>query len=386
MDKNKYSKYFDDKFNFSNEVKPRKRNTRLEEVRKLQNFSCSGGIMLEPRLQEYLKKKKFYKKTQYQPCVSPEREFQITQDDLKRIKAFLSGDKKIYDKKRFPLKQKKHKKPKFPSSAFREDKRLDKLRKKKKELMNKEPINRGMFEDDKQNFYNDSDMFQTGPLDGRDIIGNNFDQGLANTENYDYDTVSMESYDDPFKGKHTYTGNDFGTHDPMGYPDQRVNLYPERGNDGPLGIDNVSNQWNPYIEYNHMQGSGYSDIHHQRFGKEPDPIFNQRNEMDFDNKMVIPKMNYNGKKDLNHSNIRPLPNMTHGNGMRDTDLESCIQFGMPSKTFKSYGYRNPDEHYFQFIQNDIQDPNHVVFPIARGGISTRLDNKKHAKNYKRDIY
>lgn len=386
MDRDKYAKHFDDSFNFSNEVKYPKRGSKLNDIRKLQDFSCNGGIMLEPRLQEYLKKKKLYKKTGNQPCVPLEKEFQITNDDLKRIRAFLNGDKNIYEKNRFDNND-KHKKPSFPSKKFKNDERLEKIKNKKNGIVNDEPLNRGMFFDEKINYYEDKTIHNTGIMDGRDI--QNF--GTDMLQDYNYDNQSMDSYDDPFKSKHIYTGNKIGKHQQIGYPDQDISkhLYPTynmENDSGPLSSNNVHNQWNPYFEYNHMQGENFDSNYNMQYGKNSEPIFNQRNEMDFENKMVIPKINENGKRNLNYSHIQPMPNMSHGNGMRDTDLETCIQFGMPSKTFKSYGYRNPDEHYFQYIENDIQNPNNVVFPIARGGISTRLNNKQYAKSYKRDIY
>ena len=60
--------------------------------------------------------------------------------------------------------------------------------------------------------------------------------------------------------------------------------------------------------------------------------------------------------------------------------------GMPSHTTKSYGYRNPREHYFQYIDDDFQSSENTVLPYPRNGISTRRDNKKLAKQkYYRDI-
>jgi hypothetical protein len=57
-----------------------------------------------------------------------------------------------------------------------------------------------------------------------------------------------------------------------------------------------------------------------------------------------------------------------------------IILGMPSHTSKAYGYNDAFEHYFDYIDEDIQDPTHVVLPFSRGGASARLDNKKIIKH------
>jgi hypothetical protein len=59
----------------------------------------------------------------------------------------------------------------------------------------------------------------------------------------------------------------------------------------------------------------------------------------------------------------------------DVDIMNDVMLGMPSHTRKSYGINDSFEHSFDYIDNDIQDPDHVVLPFPRGGESARLDNK-----------
>jgi len=61
------------------------------------NFQCDNNIQLEPRLQEYIKKKNFYRANNMETEVSFEKEFCITDEDLLRIKYFLKGEKNIYN-------------------------------------------------------------------------------------------------------------------------------------------------------------------------------------------------------------------------------------------------------------------------------------------------
>lgn len=50
--------------------------------------------------------------------------------------------------------------------------------------------------------------------------------------------------------------------------------------------------------------------------------------------------------------------------------------GMPVRTKKTYGYDDPFEHNFDYIDGDIQKPEHNILPFPQCGISTRTKNKK----------
>jgi hypothetical protein len=60
----------------------------------------------------------------------------------------------------------------------------------------------------------------------------------------------------------------------------------------------------------------------------------------------------------------------------DNDIRNDMILGMPSHTSKAYGYDDSFEHSFDYIDNDIQEPDHVVLPFPRGGSSVRQENKK----------
>jgi hypothetical protein len=46
---------------------------------------------------------------------------------------------------------------------------------------------------------------------------------------------------------------------------------------------------------------------------------------------------------------------------------------------RSYGYRNPQENYYDYLDPDFQNPE-LIEPWIRGGEATRTDNKNPAKN------
>ena len=60
------------------------------------NIGLKNNLTLEPRLQEYWKKKKFYKENNIMPSSNLEKEFCITHEDKLRLKSFLSDKKDIY--------------------------------------------------------------------------------------------------------------------------------------------------------------------------------------------------------------------------------------------------------------------------------------------------
>lgn len=74
--------------------------------------------------------------------------------------------------------------------------------------------------------------------------------------------------------------------------------------------------------------------------------------------------------------INKIREQYFNNQKLDSDIMTDIMLGIPSHTGKSYGYNDPFEHSFDYIDNDIQDPNHVILPFPRGGTSARLANKK----------
>ena len=80
--------------------------------------------------------------------------------------------------------------------------------------------------------------------------------------------------------------------------------------------------------------------------------------------------------------VNKIREQYHSGQQLDPEIMTDLMLGVPSHTKKSYGFNDPFEHSFDYIDNDIQDPNHVVLPFPRGGISARLENKKQVE---RDI-
>jgi hypothetical protein len=233
---------------------------------------CNNGIMLEPRLREYLIKKKYYKNNNIRTDVSLEQTFQISRTDKKKLKQYLIGKKNIhdYENKSLSYKYRKSRNRDHKTNNYlANDLECRRLKKKIKDEVNKQYP-------DKNNF---------------------------NKSHFDKETTKFAPRADPF-------------------------------------IDPVDISDNKYFE------------------RKTTNLFHMEDD------------NYGGNFITQNEDIYKIRSM-------------------PQTTKKSYGYRNPAEHYFQYLDPDIFNPSNTVEPWKRGGVSTRLNNKtsgKNAQSITRDIY
>lgn len=350
---NKYltneSECIDRQFSFSNEIHPSKDN-----IIKTNNMLCEGNIMLEPRLQEYIKKKKFYKQNNIHSPISPEKEFNITNKDRKILKDFLGGRKNMY------LKGNKYIEPKnditkksFPSKTYRDgDSRVLKPNNFK---YNNDVPNRGMFYSDNPNEYYKQDMI---PLD-----------------------VNMDSRD--FGVFTNYEKNGFTNEDTNGL------FMTDSKNDDGYGWNLNESKFNPRIdpkidpgveEHNKLKSQYRIGPNNNNNNNYVDNIkYSEKSDVDYESKKFIPNVSSNVRKDLNTSSYDRMP--VFNKDYMNTELETSLVRGMPSNNkSKSYGYRNSDEHYYDYINDDFQHPDNVVMPFPRGGEGTRQYDKGMAKN------
>lgn len=351
--------------NFTNIVHP----SKAEIVDKLQNMYCNGDIMLEPRLQEYLKKKKFYKDNSIEPCVSPEKEFLITAFDIKLLRNFLHGNRNIYDKnvhdKLSGKSNSNNSKRSFPSKEFRDDKRVPKIEKSKKQY--EMPLNRGMFvPEDNGRYYDDIDNNNNSNsriMDARDFP-------KIDGRGFDLNETKFSPRIDPkiYRGEEKHSKYESQYRIP---PDPRNEQI----------ISDLSKKRNNYIDDNESLFN--SNTYHSKYGSDATPTYSSISDMDMDNKLVIPNVASKSKKDMNSSDYRFESYYNRGN-KRNDEMENNLSRGMPSyrPKNKSYGYRNPAENYYNYIDEDYQ-----VESWTRGGDATRLDNKNPARNkpYNREI-
>lgn len=394
MDSDKYSSYFDNGFNFNNIVQPSKE----EMVDKLKYMSCTGNIMLEPRLQEYIKRKQFHKNNNVTPCISPEKEFQITSQDKRILREYLSGNRDIYSK--YTLEKGvncERRKRYFPSKEFRDDARVPDIEKMKP--THNTPANMGMFAPEPGKRHYDNPVIRNNNLvlDARDFPD-------YDGSGYDVTESRFSPRIDP-KIDRGYERNN--KHDSQyRIPEQpRKVLDPDPRNRHIIsdlsnkqrynnnGIASNKHQFSEYCDTDGYKDYGLIDnhekqMHNARYGNDLTPTYNMASEMDLDNKVVIPNMSSKSKKDLNSGNYR-FESYFGKSSCRDTEMESDLVRGMPTYRphNRSYGYRNPAENYYDYLDDDFQGPDSSVEPWERGGEPTRLTNKNAAKSrvYNRDV-
>jgi hypothetical protein len=383
-------------------------------------------MSLEPRLQEYMNKKKFYKQNNITPGIPVEHEFQITKEDRKLLRSYLRGNTDVYKKYDVvynQLEKKSHshtkKRQYFPSREFRDDPRVPEIQK-NENTRNILPVNRGMFvPENRGRYYDEPETTGMGKamLDSRDfpefvydevknqrkpVTGESFDSvnynkdipidGRGFNQNHDQFFPTIDPKIDPGRERHSKYNSQFRIPpdpytretdpDPRNkfiISDLREPYVNRQRNDQYNGYDNG----NKYMNYNtigdyEMRGDETSTKQFDQI-----PRYSAASDMDLDNKVVIPNLKTTSK-DLDYSDYRLESYFGQDRNTRDPDVESDLVRGMPASRAhnRSYGYRNPSENYFQYLDQDFQNPDNSVMGFPRGGEATRLDNKKMAKNQK----
>ena len=385
-------------------------------------------MSLEPRLQEYMNKKKFYKQNNIEPGIPIEQEFQITKEDRRLLRSYLNGNTDIYKKYDVvynQLERKSQSKTKrrqyFPSREFRDDPRVPEIQK-SEDTRNILPVNRGMFVPENTGRYYDEPLGMGGMgkamLDSRDfpefiydektqnnsVPGENFDSvnykkpipidGRGFNQNHDQFYPTIDPKIDPGREKrgHDKYNSQFRIppdpyvrevdNDPRNkyiISDLREPSVNKQKSDQYMGYDNRNN----YMNYNTI--GDYEMRQDETRTKQFDqiPRYSSASDMDLDNKVVIPNLKTTSR-DLDYSDYRLETYFGQDQNTRNPDLENELVRGMPSSRAhnRSYGYRNPSENYFQYLEEDFQNPDNTVMGFPRGGEATRLDNKKLSKNRK----
>jgi hypothetical protein len=306
----------------------------------MESFSkevCNNGIMLDPRLRNYIQYKKAYDKNGIDTGVPLEKMFQISKEDLQTIRKFRRGKRDLYTMDKLGGSQDfvKPIKKKFENTneKFRNDPHFKKLQQKMKN--NRDAIAQ---KDNYSTMRNNYDMYSDNELSDRNMLNVEY----KNTVRTPYKTYA----DPPYKSTRTSRKNSF--------------LLDSRDDD--LKYDNPNLIFQPEKRSNMV------------YHNEPKISMNER--LRFGQNVQLKGLKQSQSYGDNYpSNInRP--------GLRSMEADNDMRFGMNSRGGKNIGYKNPFEHQFQFIDNDIQHPDHVV---NDRGISTRLYNKSRTK-YKRDIY
>jgi len=325
----------------------------------------NSNISLEPRLVEYLKRKKFHEENDINTTFL-EKQYQITKTDFDKINKYQKklnvNNGREYSEK--PVKNYDENsdlisftKGKFEMSNMY-DARLERINQKVKK------------EKDASKYkYNTTNLQKNYDMYSRDFSSTT-SRDFSNE--FDLDNIRDEM-NSPVKQEYESNSN-FNTHELVKPPSSHQYHNPpviQRDQTQPiqrLGYSDMK------INNNAKIGNGYS----QTYRTPQVPYIQKGDTFDIDNKITIPANNCR-KNDLN-----TMFNEFGNTGTsKNIDYDNYVRYGHPTSKARSLGFENASEHFFQFIDSDIQDPKHVV---SDRPTSTRLDNKTVAKSKQRDVY
>ena len=321
---------------------------------------------LEPRIVEYLKRKKFYEENNINTD-GIEKQYQITKKDLEKINIYTNNGRnftektvKNYDEDHDLI---DFSKGKFEMSNMY-DKRLERINEKVKRE-----------KDASKHKYNTVNLQRNYDMYSRDFSSTT-SKDFSNEFNLDNIRDEMDA---PLQREYEPNSN-FNTHELISPPSKhQYNNPPQVQRDQRLPYQRLNQQSsnmnnNIGSNMNNNIGNGYSNSY-----RIPEsPYVQKGNTFDVDNKVTIPANNCR-KNDLNM-----LYNEFNTFGqMKNIDYENYVKYGYPTSKARSLGFENASEHFYQFIDSDIQDPKHV---LSDRPILSRLENKATARSSKRDIY
>jgi hypothetical protein len=322
--------------------------------KKSDDILFGGDTYLEPRLMQYLEKKRYFEDNNVLPPVSLEREYDISESDYIKIRAFMRGDMKHYHDAHTdfvdPIGQV------FPSTIMQKDPRFERIK-------------------EKQRRDREADTYRHNYGIMKEKYGM-YDTNTASVSADLFDVrIGVNSRDDTrIKKLNEYEEN--RNHPISGYAKNLTYHQPTRIDRTPLRYGNNTLD----LSYDNEVANiiGKVDSYQQKYARET----YRPNEMLFDEKLVMPSNNSSGKRETENK-YQSVPFM-HISGKKDIDVESFMKFGTtPTRASKSLGYPSSFENQFSYIDDDLQLPEHTVM---ERGVPTRSYNKKVARpKYERDI-
>lgn len=356
----------------------------------------TSNIQLEPRMQEYMRKKKFNEENDIKPDIPEDIEFGITPSDMKLIKCYQRGNKNIYNNKKL-TKCSEFVKPDTTdftmggsSIDFKQDFRYKRLEKKMQSHRDAQAKIRNLegIDEDYKIFH------QTNPYDSRP-------DKRPSRINKPY----MDPNNDCFMDHYDGNGNMFmmdsrdlvlGTSRPMKmrstskYDERSRYLYnPNKKYENPATYNHPPkisyNQYpTPYkvnggLEHSRDVGDiiGNIDSYNKHLNNTYEYIYS---DADLDTHTFMPGSSSCSQREMANS-YQSVPFM-YGNGLPDVTVEESLRGGFRDSSKKSIGFQNPFEHNFSYISSDISDPDHSVQMWPQ---TTRGRNKEVARPTSRAV-
>jgi len=332
------------------------------------NAMCNDGIMLEPRLMEYLNRKKTYRDNDIDSCVSLEKTYSISKDDKRRISQYMKGKRNLYTSNKLNLDShfinpSKNKFVTLEDKSKSLDPHMVRLQQKMQKHRDANTSRR--------NFSGMDGVYQDTPYDfsGDNMYGRPTATRNTNShtdDDYLLDLQNEELFDNPNYIHHPKRRSNMTYHhEPKVSMNNRLFTrdlgYSRKDMEHKQTVDKIIGEFDSYAN---QQGNSLYRC----------------TEVDMNNRKFIPNVSSNYKRG-HTTKYQAVPYMS-GNNPRNIDMANSLQYGVNSRAGKQFGYRNPTEHYYNYIDKDIQHPNHVV---NDRGLPSRAYNKTRARPYKRDI-
>lgn len=331
---------------------------------------------LEPRLVEYVKAKKYNEDNNIELGVPIEKLYNISKNDLKLIRAYLSSKKEYNCELEnygdfVSIKHTKFSDTLLPKD-FKGDPRFDRIKKKMERDKNAN-IERHNIDTLSKNY----DMYQR-----------NFSSALSTDFKCEFSLDNIiDEVDRPYNKRLDNLNNMSNAFEQVYHNKNEAHINPDKRF---YKHKEPKIQYQQYLPNQYVPPEAMRKTHPLKHNSELNNIFSsldtyrkkysesydRPSEMDLQHKINIPHNNTKRRSLENEYNL--LPDSTGGN-IRDIDIENYVKFGNPDRKVKNYN--NPFEHYYQFIDEDIQ--NHG---IEDRPINTRMLNKQQMKPKSREIY
>lgn len=284
----------------------------------MNNYASVESNVLDDRLKLYIRELNMYRKID-KDTSNLKKKYNITSDDIKKIKKY------IIDKKY------------FSSIELRNNK-----------LNNNNDTNHNH----NYNEYNDPNYNINKCLKNKNISGKNINliNKSKNNKSNDFLTGNFNS-----NLSNQYKNNDNVFTNPLFFDD----------------CNNLNNVETYNYKFPLYPAAHELDVHFKKHNNGTKNIINSIDK-------------YNKYYDDSLENIINTNHLVNGSilSLKNIDVENEFKKGLPSRSFindkRNKDYDNPIEHYFSYIDNDIQDPDHVVMQYP---IPTRMSNKEHTEKY-----
>ena len=344
-------------------------------------YMNNSNPSIEPRLSEYIRKKKFFEENNITPTVPLEKQYMITSCDLKKIKKKLLSEQKFTRNNTCDNSESsddddpnyiEYKVSQFPSTQIK-DHRLNRITQKIKKD-----------KDANLQRYNTDNLKKTYDMYSRDFsstIGNDFNNEFSLNNILDDNQVpdlndNIINFFQKSDANNVTSYNDSCNPHQLIHPSSNAQYQNKSSND-------VNNQYNQYISYNQNKNAQNSlGMGYKKHNQNEINSFQRSGRFDIDTKVNIPSASMSKKSTIENvyddNNVFSTP-------MRNIDYENYIKYGTnsPRSKAKSQGFDSVCANHFQFIDSDIQNPLHVVNDRPS---SSRLDNRAIARSKTRDIY